>query len=216
MKKFQKIIALGTLLITATATFAQEVVNETQYRTELGLSYSPFKKIKFSFNPEIRFDDTFSADKYVFEGGIEYKPVKFLELEANSRYLVNPRDTKETEYFNRYAFSVTGKKEFGRFETALRLRYSNDADDDITDEKFLRYKFSTEYNIPKCKITPSVAVEAFQSLGDESGLHKMRYSAGLDYKLFKNNYIGIVYKFDYYQTEYTNRHIISLGYKIKF
>lgn len=216
MKKIQIIIALTVLLITATTTFAQEVVNEMQYRTELGLSYSPFKKIKFSFNPEIRFDDTFSADKYVFEGGIEYKPVKFLELEANYRYYINPRDTKETEYFNRYAVSATGKKEFGRFKTALRLRYSNDADDEITDEKFLRYKLSTAYNIPKCKLTPSVAVETFQSLGDESGLYKMRYSAGVDYKLFKKNYIGLRYKFDYYQTEYINRHIISLGYKIKF
>jgi len=216
MKKNYKIVALTALMITASSTFAQEVVNKMQYRTELAYRYSPFKKLKFSFNPEIRFDKTFSADKYVFEGGIEYKPLKFLELEANYRYLVNPRDTKETEYFNRYAFSVTGKKEFGRFETALRLKYSNDADDEITDEKFLRYKLSTAYNIPKCKLTPSVGVQAFQSLGEGSGLYKMRYSAGFDYKLFKKNYIGVSYKFDYYQTEYLNRHIIGLRYKIKF
>lgn len=212
----QKTVVLFVLLAIAAEATAQEVENEMQYRTELGLSYSPFKKIKFSFNPEIRFDNAFSADKYVFEGGVEYKPVKLLELEANYRYLVNPRETKETEYFNRYAFSATAKKEFGRLETALRLRYSNDADDEITDEKFFRYKFSTEYNIPKSKLTPSLAVEAFQSLGDESGLYKMRYSAGLDYKLFKKNYIGIGYKFDYYNTELLNRHIVSLGYKIKF
>jgi len=216
MKKIQIIIPLTVLLITATTTFAQEVVNEMQYRIELGLSYSPIKKIKFNFNPEIRFDETFSADKYVFEGGIEYKPLKFLELGAHYRYYINPRDNKETQYFNRYAFSATGKKEFGRFKSELRLRFTNDADDEITDKKFFRYKLSTAYDIPKCKITPSVAVEAFQSLGDEGGLYKMRYSAGFDYKLFKKNYIGVSYKFDYYQTKYLNRHIIKLKYKIKF
>ena len=51
---------------------------------------------------------------------------------------------------------------------------------------------------------------------DGGGLYKMRYSTGVNYKLFKNNYLGINYKFDYYNTEYLNKHIISLGYKIKF
>ena len=79
----------------------------------------------------------------------------------------------------------------------------------------MRYKASLDYNIPNSKITPFVAVEAFQKLSD-ADLYKMRYAAGFDYKLFKKNYIGVDYKFDYYQNEYKNRHILSVGYKIKF
>jgi hypothetical protein len=203
------------ILFAGKTSEAQEVENEYQSRTELKLSYKPLKKIKLSFTPEFRFDENFSLDKYLFEGGLEYKPLKFLELEATYRYVINPRENKGTEYFNRFAFSATAKKEFNRFEPAFRLRYSNDADDDITDKEFLRYKASLDYDIPSFKLTPFIAAEAFQQL-DGGGLYKMRYSTGFDYKLFKKNYIGLSYKFDYYQNEYRNRHIISLGYKIKF
>ena len=122
---------------------------------------------------------------------------------------------KDTEYFNRYGFSATAAKKLGNFEPAFRLSYSNYADDDVSDKSFMRYKASLKYDIPKCKLTPFVAAELFQQT-DGGDLYKMRYSTGLDYKLFKNNYIGVNYKFDYYNTEYLNKHIISLGYKIKF
>jgi hypothetical protein len=138
-----------------------------------------------------------------------------MELGATYRFGINPRENKDTEYANRYSFSATAKKDFNRFESAFRLRYTNDADDETSSEHFMRYKASLDYDIRKSKITPSVAVEAFQQLQD-GGLYKMRYTAGMDYKLFKKNYLGLDYKFDYYQNEYKNRHIISVGYKIKF
>lgn len=206
---------IALLILAGKTSGAQEVENEYQSRTEIKLSYKPLKKLKLSFTPEFRFDENFSLDKYLFEGGLEYKPLNFLELEATYRYVINPRDNKDTQYFNRFALSATAKKEFNRFEPAFRLRYSNDADDDITDKEFLRYKASLDYDIPNFKLTPFIAAEAFQQL-DWGGLYKLRYSTGFDYKLFKKNYIGLSYKFDYYQNEYRNRHIISLGYKIKF
>jgi hypothetical protein len=209
-------ISIFTLLFVVSKTsLAQEVENEFQSRLGLDLSYKPLKKLKLSFTPEMRFDEDFSLANYLFEGGVEYKPVKFLELEAIYRFAVNPRDNKDTEYASRYSFGATAKKEFGRFEPSFRLRYGNDADDVEDDEEFMRYKAKLKYDIANCKITPFVAAEAFQELSDAE-LYKMRYSAGLDYKLFKNNYIQASYKFDYYKNEYKNRNIISLGYKIKF
>lgn len=165
--------------------------------------------------PQLRFDKDFSLDKYLFETGAEYKALKFLELGASYSFIANPRETKDTEYFNRYALSATVEKEYGRFEPSFRLKYSNYADDDVSDKNFIRYKAALKYNIPDCKISPNVGAELFQQF-DEGDLYKMRYSAGLDYKLFKKNYIGVSYKFDYYNKEYTNKHIFSLGYKIKF
>ena len=165
--------------------------------------------------PQFRFDENFSLDKYLFEGEAEYKVAKFLDVAATYRFVVNPRDTKDTEYFNRYGFSATAGKKFGNFESAFRLRYSNYADDDVSDKSFMRYKASLKYDIKDCKLTPFVAAELFQQT-DGGNLYKMRYSSGFDYKLFKKNYIGVSYKFDYYNTDYLNKHIISLGYKIKF
>lgn len=203
------------LLFASTKNQAQEIENDFQTRTSAELSFEPFKKLKLNLIPELRFDENFALDKYLFEGEAVYKPVKFLSLGATYRFGGNLRDNKDTEYFNRFAFSATAKKEFKRFESAFRLRYTNDADDETGKEDFLRYKASLNYNIRKSKITPFVGLEAFQRLSDAE-LYKMRYTAGIDYKLFKKNYLGISYKFDYYEKEYKNRHILSVGYKIKF
>jgi hypothetical protein len=216
MKLFKKVswLVLGVFFLTPCAK-AQEIDNEIQTRTELELVFEPIKKVKLSLIPQLRFDENFTLDKYLIETGAEYKAFKFLELGATYRFVVNPRETKSTEYHHRFAFDATTKKDFNRFESAFRLRYSNYADDDINDKEFLRYKASLKYDIKDCKITPLMAVEAFQQLNDGK-LYKMRYTLGADYKLFKKNFLGISYKFDYYKNEYKNRHIISLGYKIKF
>lgn len=194
---------------------SDDVSNEVQTRTELELSLKASDKIKLTFMPQLRFDEDLSLSKYLFEIGAEYEALDFLELGTSYRFIVNPRDTKSTEYFNRYSFSATAKKTYGDFEPAIRLRYSNYADDDVDDETFMRYKASVKYDIPKCKITPSLGTELFQQLNGD-GLYKVRYSAGFDYKLAKKNRINFSYKFDYYETEYINKHIFTLGYKLKF
>lgn len=202
-------------LLTGMQLSAQDIENNFKIRTEAELSFEPIKNLKLNFIPELRFDDSFSLDKYLLEGEAVYKPVKFLSLAASYRFVGDLQENNVTEYYNRFAFSATAKKEFKRFETALRLRYTNDADDEISYGDFLRYKTTLKYDIPKSKLTPFLAVEAFQRLSD-GDLYKMRYSAGVDYKLFKKNYIGLSYKLDYYQKEYKNNHILSVGYKIKF
>ena len=214
-KKIYNFAFIILLLLASTKNQAQEIENNFQTRTSAEFSFEPLKKLKLNLIPEVRFDENFALDKYLFEGEAVYKPVKFLSLGATYRFGGNLKDNKDTEYFNRFAFSATAKKEFKRFESAFRLRYTNDADDEVSNEDFLRYKASLKYNVRKSKITPFVGVEAFQRLSDAE-LYKMRYIAGIDYKLFKKNYLGVSYKFDYYKTEYLNKHIISLGYKIKF
>ncbi|WP_372773798.1 DUF2490 domain-containing protein [Mangrovibacterium sp.] len=203
------------LLIGQASATAQDVENEVQTRVSAEVSFEPVKKLKLSIAPEIRLYNDFSADKYLFEGEATYKLVKFLSVGAAYRIEANLRDEKDTEYLNRFSLSATVKKEFDRFEPSIRIRYTNDSDDENTNEKFLRYKASVSYNISKSKITPSVGIEAFQQL-DGDGLYKMRYMVGADYKLFKNNYLGVDYKLDYFKTDYLNRHIFSLGYKVKF
>lgn len=215
--KIRKSIAslILILLMGGKIASAQEIENNFKIRTATELSFEPFKNVKLNFIPELRFEDAFSLDKYLLEGEAVYKPVKFLSLAASYRFVADLKETKDTEYFNRFAFSATAKKEFKNFESAFRLRYTNDSDDENSNEDFFRYKASLKYDIPKSKITPFLAIEAFQRLSD-GDLYKMRYSAGVDYKLFKKNYIGLSYKLDYYQKEYKNNHILSVGYKIKF
>lgn len=208
---------LMLLFMSNTNLQAQDVENDIRYRTSFQLKLKPAKKLKLSFTPELRFGEDFSLSSYLVESELVYKPLKYLYLGANYRFTINPRDSKETEYLHRFGLSATVKKKIDRFTPALRVSYTNYADDDSDDDSdnnFMKYKLSLNYNIKKCKLTPSVGAELFQQLGS-SGIYKMRYKAGLDYKLFKNNYLSINYKLDYYIKEYKNKHIISLGYKLK-
>lgn len=217
--KIKKIIVSGcvaaTLLVSSISTKAQEIENDYQTRIFTDISFKPIKKLKLSLIPELRFDEDFSLDEYLIEGEAEYRALKFLSFGASYGLVGNIRNEKGTEYFSRYSFNTTLKKKFNRFEPSFRLMYSNYADDGIIDKNFLRYKAALKYDIAICKITPFVAVQLFQELQD-GGLYKTRYAVGANYKLFKKNYISLNYKLDYYQNEYKNRHIVSLGYKIKF
>ena len=208
-------ILLVALLAAASKSYAQETINELQTRTSLDLSFKPFKKVKFTLSPELRFDENFSLDKYLIEGEVEYKIWKPFSVAARYGFVANLRNKKNTEYLGRYAFSAQIEKEFKHFEPSLQIMYSNYADDDVDDKNFLRYKAGIKYDIPNCKITPFAAAQLFQDL-NSGERYKARYAVGADYKINKKNYLGMSYKFDYYYTEYLNKHIISLNYKIKF
>lgn len=211
-------IVLATIVLTLLFSrgYAQDVVNDFQSRYAVGISYKFNKKWKISAEPEARFDENFSIDKFLVEGKLRYKPIKILSIAAIYRFEVNYRDVKATQYLNRFAFSAAVGKKFKRFEPAFRLMYSNYADDEISNGDYLRYKVLLAYNIKDCKLTPLVGFEMFQQLGRNSFLYKLRYTAALDYKINKKNAVGLSYKFDYYEYEYLNKHIVSLGYKFKF
>lgn len=204
---------------TCSISYGQEIENTFQSRMEVQLNYKPIKKLELSFTPEIRFTENFSPDKYLFEFGTEYKLTKWLIPEVKYRFEINKRENKPAEYHHRYALGLSGNTSLNDFTGSLRLRYTNDTDDDDDNaigNKFLRYKVSLKYDIPNFKLTPYVATEAFQLLGGKNTLYKLRSELGGSYELMKNHYINASYKFDFYKTEYKNKHILSIGYKIKF
>lgn len=194
---------------------AQELDSDYQSRLSTTLRFDLTKDLKLNVTPELRFDDEFTLDKSLLETELEYKALKHLSLSTAYRFVINNRANKDTEYLHRIALGATVKKKIMRFTPGFKLSYSNYADDDVSDKAFLRYKGFLKYDIPNCKLTPYASVEAYQEL-ENYDLYKIRYQAGMDYKLKKNNYLGLSYKFDYYLKEYTNKHIISVAYKIKF
>lgn len=218
-KKAIMVLILGALF-TCTSTNAQEegteVENVFESRYYIDLNYSPVKKLQFNLSPEIRLKDDLTPDKYLLNFGTKYKPLKYINAEAIYRFGINTRSNKSSEYYHRFAIGLTGKVKFNRFKPTARIRYTNDADDYTLDKQFLRYKASIKYNIPKCKITPFVASEAFQLLDNSSGLYKLRHSSGASYKLKANQIIEASYKFDFYRYEYKNKHILNIGYKLIF
>ena len=201
-------------LLSMAVVSAQETENTYQTRVEYQLQYKPVKKLGFSLTPEMRFNEAFNTDRFLLESRVEYELFKFLELGGSYRFISNPRDEKDTEYLHRVAFDATLKKKVNRWRFSLRGRYT-DYTEDNSDGSFFRLKAKAKYNINNCKITPYFAAESFRNLYD-SEWYKMRYSAGLGYPVFNNSSISIGYKLDYYLQEYTNKHILYVGYKMKF
>lgn len=215
MKNIKQIyLLLIVLLIAGSQLIAQDTENDFEYRTNVKLSFKPLKKLKINLNPEIRFKDDFSVDNYLIETEVVYRPIKLLYLSGGYRFIINPRSEKDTEYLNRYEFGIALKKDFDRFKPQLKIRYTNYAEED-EDSNYLRYKAALGYNIKGCKLTPTLSAELFQQLPD-ADLYKVRYKLGLDYKVLKNNYITGSYRLDYYLNENKNKHIFSVGYKLKF
>lgn len=214
--KTLRYITLLTAFFAFVAMQAEDVENEFQSRTNLEMSYKVADKLKVSFSPELRWDDSFSIDEYHLDLGVEYKLLDYLSVQAQYNFIANLRETKDTEYFGRYNLSAIVSEKFGRFTPSFRLLYSNYADDDDNDKSsYLKYKAGLKYNIKDCKITPYAAMQFYHDL-DEQEIRKIRYSAGASYKLNKKNYIKLGYKMDYFMTKSLNRHIVEVGYKYKF
>lgn len=204
------------VLITSFSASAQEVENDFQSRVNFDLQLKPLKKLKINISPEIRFDESFSVAKYLLETELSYKLIKHFYVGGNYRFIVNPREGKDTELSQRFGLSATYKNKINDFSPVFRLKYTNYSDDiyDSQKDNFLRYKLSLKYDIPKNKITPSIAAELYHQI-DDNQLYKIRYKAELDYKLFKHNFISVYYKFDYYLQAYKNKNIIGFSYKLK-
>lgn len=116
---------------------AQEVENTFQTRTEFKLSYKLSDKWKIMAIPELRFDDSYSIDKSILELKTVYSPIKRLSLGASYRFIANQRETKDTEYLQRYAFDASYKYKIDRWTPKLRIRYTNYSEDNAQGE-FLR------------------------------------------------------------------------------
>lgn len=194
---------------------AQEVENNYQYRFGIDLNWDLVKNLKLSVAPQLRFEDGFQ--RIQFEAGLRYKTFGFLYWGASFRAEIEPSDVdnEPADKYGRYAFNVMARKKFGDFTPSVRVMYTNYTNESVTDSEFMRYKGAVKYDIPKCKITPFVSVEAFQAM-DENMLHKMRYSTGFDLKVKKGRYLNVGYMFDYFILDYKNRHIFELGYSFDF
>ena len=110
------LLALLFLLAKAVPLAAQDVENTSQTRTEFKLDYKILDNLKVVATPELRFDETFSIDKYIFELKTVYNPFKRLSIGAAYRFVANKRNTKPTEYLQRYAFEAKYAPKINRWK----------------------------------------------------------------------------------------------------
>ena len=212
------LVCLYAFLLTGNVS-AQEIENQVQFRSTAAFSKKIAPKLKIELEPELRWNYSEGFDRFLLNGQLEYKPIKYLEVSAGYRLVRDRNDEEEInkyDKYHRYQFGATGQIELFDFKPSLRLMYTDNSDDSESDDRnnFIRYKMSLEYNIPKCKLTPKIAFEGFYKL-DESNIYKYRYKTGLDYKFSKMFTLSAAYSLDFFMTDYKNRHIIDVGLKVK-
>ena len=130
---------------------------------------------------------------------------------------------------------VNGDVDLGRFNVALRERwqytyrpehsttrydfdneYMEDCQVHAKGKHVLRSRLKLEYNIPHCKFTPAVSVEAYTG----SSLEKTRFVVGGSYTHKKHHSFELGYHYQLYnhtvKPEAINTHHIVMGYAYKF
>ncbi len=219
-------ILLSLLLMMVTSSYADgtraDIEKESNWRLGTDFQIKLAKGLKLDIEPELRLND--GLDSFLLNGGLSLRTFGFIYWGASYR-LVCDREISGTTNFStryeyewdisgRYAFDVSYKDDFGRLTPSFRVRYNNYTDEDLSDEKFMRYRAKLEYNIRKCSFTPSVYTELYHGL-DEGMLSKIRYAAEVEFKANKKSSLSFGYKLDYFLLKYKNKNIFSVGYKCK-
>ena len=181
---------------------------------ELTFTKKFLKKFEFSIIPEVRFQDDFKVDEYIFEGKLGYSPLKFLDLSTSYRYNTNVK-SKGNEVSNNVVFDATGKTAYKRFDGALRFRLTNDFDSGDTQAFYFRPRVKLKYDIRKVKIDPYVCYEVYYNTKDKD-LYKGRFDIGATRKITKKQKIGIYYRYQDYFTKPKSLNILGIDYGLKF
>lgn len=212
MKKFAIVVFI--FILSAPAAIAK--TEEFGTWIELTFSKKFLKKFEFSIIPELRLQDDFTLDEYIFEGKLEYKPYKFLNIAASYRYGINVKNSGN-ETMQHGVFDITGKTKLSRFDASLRARFTNDADsEEIQWETFyLRPRIKIGYNIKNWKTDPYFSYEFYYDFKNNI-IFKGRYDIGVSRKIGKYHEVGVYYRFQDFYYDKKSINIIGLNYAFGF
>jgi hypothetical protein len=183
---------------------------------EVDVTKKFLKKFEFSIIPELRLQDDFTVDEYIFEGKLGYGPFKFLDLAAAYRINTNVKNSGN-EVSQSAVFDVTGKTDYKRFKGSLRARFTNDTDGgDVPWTSFyFRPRAKIVYNIKGIKAEPYVSYEVFHSFREKE-YYKGRFDVGLSRKFNKKHEAGLYYRLNDYYSDQSSIHILGINYGFKF
>jgi len=193
-------------------------------------------------------NNTRTIDRWSLGVGAEYKILKGLKASAGYIMLNNNNheemDLKKDglsynkwtpSYWgvsHRFNLSLTGSVDWNRFSFSLRERWQYTWRPEAEGKKYdfdeeawkavkgkgknvLRSRAEVSYDIPHWKFDPFVNVEMFNG---NSGIQKMRYQLGIDYKYMKKHAFALTYRFQNVNNDDSevDSHLIGLSYKYKF
>lgn len=184
-----------------------------------GETKEDFKKSSGAFNG-YNVDEAFRRDKHRFTFDLTGKwKVGRFSIGLRERYQFThsvATDVDRVRYRDEVPAGYSGDSyEFGGYQWITR--------EPAVDHKGhknnhqLRSRLEVEYDIPNCKLTPSVSYELKSSLQDAMATAGARVTAGVEWKLNKKQSVSAAYIFDdgHYEDD-PNLHVLKIGYKFKF
>ena len=191
-----------------------------------------------------------TADRWSLAIDAEYKIVKKVKASAGYVFLRdnNPEEmdlksdgfryNKWTPSYwgtrHRFHLDLAGSYDIDRLSLSLRERWQYtyrpeaegkkyDFDNDTWQpvkgkgKNVWRNRLQVEYDIAQCKFDPFANVEMFV---DDSGIQKMRYQVGVDYKYRRQHAFSLTYRYQKVNTDdddfEVSSHLLGLSYKYKF
>ena len=191
-----------------------------------------------------------TGDRWSVAVDAEYKIVKKLKASAGYAFLRDNfkeemdlksdgfRYNKWTPSYwgtrHRFHVDLSGSYDIGRFSLSLRERWQYTYRPEAEGKKYdfdeeawkpvkgkgkhvWRNRLQVEYDIAQCKFDPFANVEMFV---DDSGIEKMRYHVGVDYKYRKQHTFALTYRYQKVNTDdddfEVSSHLLGLSYKYKF
>lgn len=196
----------------------------------LGVDYKVTKWLKASAGYNLLYDYNDSKityfgeyDNAVIEGDADAGDKKYnYPSYWTPRHRFNVSLTFDKKLFGDFRFSLRERWQYTYRpeQTIQRYSYLDEKDiDKIYNGKgknVLRSRLQIEYDKKSLDVTPYANVELFNAWS----LQKVRYTAGLDWKLSKQHSVGAFYRYQNVRNDdddnEPNTHLIGVGYKFKF
>jgi hypothetical protein len=184
------------------------------------------KKLEIDIAGDIRtFKNASKINEVFIEGGPIYNISKRLSVAASYRLTKNLENDNSYFFRHKFFFDLKGSLPIKDFTFSCRLRfqtrtktYIEDSQDDTPDYTG-RIKLKAVYKTPTFPVNPYIYVESFCPMfsGNSGTIGKNRYSAGLEFKITKQQSFEAEYIFQRdYLPHISDINIISVNYNIKF
>ena len=197
----------------------------------LGVDYKATKWLKATAGYSLLYDNneriTYyeATDDDVLDGDVdEGEPKKRAQYWA-VRHRFHVSLTVDKKLFGDFKFSLrerwqyTWRPEYTVDERWSYLKQAYDGKEKVYEGKgknVLRSRLQVEYDKKGLSVSPYASVELFNAWS----LQKIRYQAGVDWKITRQHAVGAFYRYQHVRNDdddlEPNRHLIGISYKLKF
>lgn len=220
----RKMLLITLLILLSSALKAQNADFGIWY--DLKADYRFAKGFRADFEACLRtVNDASEVDSWYLEPGIRYKFNKYFSAGVYYRFTKRIEDDGNYYARHRWALQAKGDLPVGRFTLSLRYRFQEQTKtyiEDPDDEKqiwFNRTRFEVDYDVKGLPLKPYANIEVWNELFADNGIFidETRYIVGAEYRIFKNNSVGLEYLYHTSKiSKPANRNILSINYFISF